>query len=98
MPKETFGGTVHLPLPLCEWYAYKAPAAQPTVKVEVTRLRYRLEVLRESACIRRPVPQVPNAPGAFKAYGHPTELLEASVQLPQPITVLQRTDPFTRFA
>jgi len=98
LPKQTFRGTVRLPLPLREWHAYDGLDIDPVRPVVVTQLRYRLETIAESACSRQPVRELPNAPGVFRAYGHPVEILEASVPLPEPITVLQRTDHFERFA
>ena len=95
MPRQTFRGSLRLPLPLSEWHAYSDLEREKVRPVTVTQLRYRLGTLRKSACV--PVWQAPNAPGIFVAYGHPREILEATVPLPIPITVLQRMDDFQRF-
>jgi len=39
-----------------------------------------------------------NAPEVFMAYGHPKQVFEATAALPEPITLLQRTEHFERFA
>ena len=97
-PKQTFHGTLRLPLPLREWHAHAAPRSTHVKPAAATQLRYRLETLCESHCRELPVKEAPSAPGLYRANGHPVQILEASVPLPAPITVLQRTDHFERFA
>lgn len=93
---QTYRGSVRLPLPICEWYAYEIPISASTIPVQVTELRYRLEVLRESAC-RKPIREFDNFKGVYPVMGYLSETYEAKAQLARPITVLKRTDKFERF-
>jgi hypothetical protein len=96
MPGDSLRWSVRLPLPVPEWHAYSYPEPGQTRPVEATRVRFRLETLRES-CTKQPVTEYVNFPGIFKARGARCVFHEATAQLTEPITVLQRTDTFERF-
>lgn len=93
-PGETFKGEIRLPLPLVEWSAYAPPRKEPTVPVTVFTLRYCLEAALESESRRAPSP-VPATPGAWHI--HSATTFEQTIALPEPITLLRRTDYFARF-
>jgi hypothetical protein len=95
-PGETVSWTLRLRLPLREWHAYDGLPSENVVPTPVTKIRYRLESLRQSTCSRRTEEHV-NYPGLFRARGYPTDIAETVVSLPQPITLLRRMDQFDRF-
>jgi hypothetical protein len=95
-PGETYTGTVWQKLPICEWYANKAPRSSPTQLVRTREIRYRLEALRESAC-REPAKEHVNFPGAYSVRGRTSDFFEAIDHLDEPLELLKRTDKFSRF-
>jgi hypothetical protein len=96
LPKASARWTIRLPLPLREWHAYDSPQDQPTAPRQIRSVRYLLEVIYESD-LDEPADELLNFPGVFDPVGL-SETLEASTTLTTPITLLQRTDPFERFA
>jgi hypothetical protein len=95
-PNETYQGRIVVPLPVLEWHAYDMPQFEPTRKVRVRSVRYRLETVRESHCKTRPREHV-SFKGVFIARSVPSEILEARAFLPQDVELLERTDNFKRF-
>jgi hypothetical protein len=93
---EVHRGTIRQPLPVREWYAYDPPADNPARVLQIRTIRYKLEVVRESAG-KGPVTELKNFPGLFQAAGNRSETQEAVVALSSPLTALYRTDSFQRF-
>jgi hypothetical protein len=93
---QTYQGRIVVPLPVREWHAYEPPEFEPSRKVLVRILRYRLETVRESHC-RTPPREHVNFKGAFVVREVPSEILQATALLPRDVELLERTDNFQRF-
>lgn len=85
-----FCNTLRIQHPLREWHAYAEPTADHTLPEKVRSLCYRLDVVRASqAQLVRPLGRLK---GMWQVSG-PVITLEATVDLPAPVTLLRRLEP-----
>ena len=93
-PGQVRRDEVRLHRPVLVWHAYlpKEPR-EPVVLQQVRRLRFRTWVVRQSDAFD--VRADPDHPGLFFADGHPIHVLEASLELPEPLTVRVPQAPAT---
>jgi hypothetical protein len=93
---ETYRGTLKVPLPAVEWYAYSGPQGKPTRPVSTWTVRYVLEAVRESH-LSEPASEHRIFKGAYVCSRRASDILQARAHLEREIVILERTDPMKRF-
>jgi hypothetical protein len=93
-PGKGYTDYYEVPIPVVEWQPYAEPEGE-TDPVQVSRLIVETEWWVEPATLNgKPIE---DAPGFYKALGHPSEMASATIELPDPVTVSRRREGYTRF-
>jgi hypothetical protein len=93
-PCKGYTDLYEVPVPAPEWQPYADPEGE-TDPVEVSRVIVETEWWVEPATLN--VKPIDDAPGFYKALGHPSAMVSATIELPEPVIVSRRREGYTRF-